>query len=93
MKFTLHIQTCDIREAITEAVEGDIASVDGVGADGETEYEIIVTGTNEKDDSVLVHFEAERIQGKFASRDEVVDNVLDQVAELVVEVSLTAEEA
>lgn len=79
MKIQLNI-TVDVEAAIDAAI-GQVSSISGVGADGTSEYEITDYDVSslQADDTHTVTLTVERIEGKFASKDDVTDAIVGEL--------------
>ena len=77
-----------IHDAFAGACEGE--SISGIGADGASEYDIVsstvvsVHGVPDSDEpfTVTIEVELERVEGKFASRDAMVDELHEIFADV-----------
>lgn len=79
MKVTItgQIDMSTLENAVYEKT-GEIGSVDGVGADGDSAYNINEVSIKDVGDGkFLVTFDMERESGKFASKDEVAEQIVD----------------
>jgi phosphotransferase system IIB component len=79
MKITLTVQVQDPTEVIENAVL-DLGDVSGVGANGDSSYEIIsATATSQDGVNFDVDVEVERTEGLFASKDDVAQAIVDSI--------------
>lgn len=79
IKFT--VTPTSIAQAIEDKVND--VSLSGLGADGASEYEISSVSVTENEDGGFdVEVEVQRIEGKFASNDEIRETITDELDSL-----------
>lgn len=61
-------------------VANNIGTIDNVGADGDSSYEISSVNTSSTDDPLEfeVEFDLERLQGKFVSKEDLADAIVEE---------------
>jgi hypothetical protein len=89
VKVNMNIDLKDLEEVIAEYLRGEVSTVDGVGADSESVYNVDdVEVTVESTGAIEATFYLERESGKFASTDDLLDGIVTQLNSSSVDVPI-----
>jgi hypothetical protein len=76
----MNVNLTDLEASIADYLQGEVDSVDGVGADGESVYNVDEVQVKvESTGQIEATFYLERESGKFASADELGDSIMTQL--------------
>ena len=82
VKVLLNVNLSELEESIANYLQDEVDSVDGVGADGDSVYNVDEVQVKvESTGQIEATFYLERESGKFASADELGDSILTQLGE------------
>jgi hypothetical protein len=85
----MNIDLKDLEEVIAEYLRSEISTVDSVGADSESVYNVDdVEVTVESTGAIEATFYLERESGKFASTDDLLDGIVTQLNSSSVDVPI-----
>jgi hypothetical protein len=80
VKVLMNVNLTDLEASIADYLQGEVDSVDGVGADGESVYNVDEVQVKvESTGQIEATFYLERESGKFASADELGDSIMTQL--------------
>jgi hypothetical protein len=80
VKVLMNVNLTDLEASIADYLQGEVDSVDGVGADGESIYNVDEVQVKvESTGQIEATFYLERESGKFASADELSDSIMTQL--------------
>ena len=93
MKITLEIRVTGLHAAIEDALSS-ATSLDGLGNNGDSAYEVVSADATSDDAEPVftVEVEVERIEGLFASKDEVTDALIEEIGGIVDNVEIEVED-
>lgn len=93
VKVLLNVDLGDLAQAISDKLLEEVSTVDGVGADGDSVYnvdDVVVDVKNTGE--VEATFYLERESGKFTSADELRESIVNSISSLDVELPITVTE-
>jgi len=90
VKVLLNINLNDLNEALANHLQNEVSVIDGVGADGDSTYNVDEVGVKvESTGAIEATFYLERESGKFASADDLREEIINQIgANSTVEIPL-----
>jgi hypothetical protein len=80
VKILMNVDLQNLEESIADYLQGEVDTIDGVGADGDSTYNVDEVQVKvESTGKIEATFYLERESGKFAGKDELADALMDQL--------------